>query len=557
MGCHGGLNVADTLGGSGGTYLDWPQLYSQDQAAIYIANTGFGYGDSESVALSERLLSLFAKKLHSDASTVGEQWAAALQQYFATAGAYDVYDEKVMEETTFYGLPFWHFGTPGNAPASTPVTTTADAVTGSQVKVLGFPSAGAIQQTQFGLYRPNLPLSSLDVTSTLPARGVWVNDLTTSDAAATAHLGYPTIDLAAHEPKPNVDGIFFPANPFTLERAVTFSKERDFLNVSGQYRPNDGDTHNGTQRTVVGASFKVIYSNSPDRTPPLISQVSVTYNGTTAIVRARATDETQIRDAATLVHGNVTHWDVKPLHQNPLDPTLYESDPIAVGVDPEVAVEFTDGVNVAMSTNKGRNFTSASAGTVVGPRILLQAPLGPYAPGQQVTATYQCLPNPAAVTSCVGTLPNGSALDTSTFGTHTFVVTAKDADGNVSSLQRSYSVAVPFQGFFAPVDTEPTFNTVNSGQAIPVKFGLSGNRGLDIFADGYPKSQTIACDASAPADGIDSTVTAGNSSLSYDTGSDRYNYVWKTDKAWTGTCRALILKLKDGSVHRANFKFTK
>ena len=33
---------------------------------MYIANTGFGYGDSASVALSERLMSLFAKNLHSD-----------------------------------------------------------------------------------------------------------------------------------------------------------------------------------------------------------------------------------------------------------------------------------------------------------------------------------------------------------------------------------------------------------------------------------------------------------------------------------------------------------
>ena len=141
---------------------------------------------------------------------------------------------------------------------------------------------------------------------------------------------------------------------------------------------------------------------------------------------------------------------------------------------------------------------------------------------------------------------------------HTFLVKALDANRNI--LGR-FNAPTPcghkFNGFFAPVDNEPTFNIVNSGQAIPVKFSLSGNRGLDIFAAGYPKSQTIACDASAPADGIDTTVTAGNSSLSYDAGSDRYNYVWKTDKAWAGTCRALILKLKDGSVHRANFKFTK
>ena len=43
MGCHGGLNVSDTLGGPTSPvnkYLDWPQLYARDQAAMYIANTG-------------------------------------------------------------------------------------------------------------------------------------------------------------------------------------------------------------------------------------------------------------------------------------------------------------------------------------------------------------------------------------------------------------------------------------------------------------------------------------------------------------------------------------
>ena len=116
MGCHGGLNVADSLPGGSPTspsakYLDWPEQYAKAQAAVYIGNTGFGYGDTASIALSERLLALFARNLHSNTDSVGEQWAETLGQYFATAGAYDVYDEKVMEETTFYGLPFWHFGT--------------------------------------------------------------------------------------------------------------------------------------------------------------------------------------------------------------------------------------------------------------------------------------------------------------------------------------------------------------------------------------------------------------------------------------------------------------
>jgi len=40
-----------------------------------------------------------------------------------------------------------------------------------------------------------------------------------------------------------------------------------------------------------------------------------------------------------------------------------------------------------------------------------------------------------------------------------------------------------------------------------------------------------------------------------DAATGRYNYVWKTDKAWAGKCRQLVVKFLDGSVRRANFKF--
>src|SRR5204863_4285692 len=155
----------------------------------------------------------------------------------------------------------------------------------------------------------------------------------------------------------------------------------------------------------------------------------------------------------------------------------------------------------------------------------------------------------------LGTVPSGSSIATSTFGVHTFVVQALDSDGSViGSVQRTYVVQYPFNGFFSPVDNEPVLNVVKAGSAIPVIFSLSGNQSLVISASGYPKSQMIACDASAPADGIESSVTAGGSSLSYDSSSGRYTYFWKTDKSWSG-CRALILKTKDGITHRADFKF--
>ncbi len=112
-----------------------------------------------------------------------------------------------------------------------------------------------------------------------------------------------------------------------------------------------------------------------------------------------------------------------------------------------------------------------------------------------------------------------------------------------------------FDGFFAPVNNPPTLNSVKAGRAIPVKFSLGGDQGLDILADGYPKAQQISCDDDAVTDGVEETVTAGHSSLSYDAATDTYSYVWKTDKAWSNTCQQLVVKLSDGSIHRANFEF--
>jgi hypothetical protein len=126
---------------------------------------------------------------------------------------------------------------------------------------------------------------------------------------------------------------------------------------------------------------------------------------------------------------------------------------------------------------------------------------------------------------------------------------------NTSSCSFTITVLYNFSGFFPPVSNPPALNNVNAGRAIPVKFSLSGNKGLAVFASGYPVSGQIQCDASAPPNDVTETVTAGGSSLSYDPSSDQYIYVWKTESSWGGTCRQLIVKLNDGTQHVANFKF--
>jgi hypothetical protein len=131
---------------------------------------------------------------------------------------------------------------------------------------------------------------------------------------------------------------------------------------------------------------------------------------------------------------------------------------------------------------------------------------------------------------------------------------ASDNAGNTGSASATYRVIYAWNGFFQPIDNDK-LNVSKAGSAIPVKFSLSGNQGLNIFAVGYPKSIQISCDSSLPMDDIESTVTAGGSSLSYDALADQYIYVWKTEKSWVGTCRQLQVKLSDGTLHTANFKF--
>ena len=138
----------------------------------------------------------------------------------------------------------------------------------------------------------------------------------------------------------------------------------------------------------------------------------------------------------------------------------------------------------------------------------------------------------------------------------TVKVKVTDTFGNFAVDETTVSVLYNFTGFFQPVDNQPTVNTVKAGQAIPVKFSLNGDHGLDIFAQGYPKFEFGPC-GSSTTDAVEETVTAGNSSLSYDPTTDQYTYVWKSDKAWANKCGTLTIMFNDGTTQTALFKFTK
>lgn len=158
--------------------------------------------------------------------------------------------------------------------------------------------------------------------------------------------------------------------------------------------------------------------------------------------------------------------------------------------------------------------------------------------------------NCTANTTQTAGLPSGSSFPVGTT-TNTFRVT--DDSGNFAECSFTVTVLYNFTGFFSPVSNPPIVNNVNAGRTIPLKFSLSGNKGLSIFAAGYPASQPIACNSSAPLSDLEGTETTGGSTLTYSP--DQYHYNWKTESSWAGTCRLLVVQLNDGTEHIAIFKF--
>ena len=112
-----------------------------------------------------------------------------------------------------------------------------------------------------------------------------------------------------------------------------------------------------------------------------------------------------------------------------------------------------------------------------------------------------------------------------------------------------FAITWPFTGFFSPIG--PGSNSAKAGSAVPVKFSLGGDRGLAILADGYPASVQVDCITGAPLGSPE--PTASDDGLTFANG--LYSYVWKTSKAWGGTCRQLQVLLVDGTLHTALFTF--
>jgi Glycine rich protein len=121
-------------------------------------------------------------------------------------------------------------------------------------------------------------------------------------------------------------------------------------------------------------------------------------------------------------------------------------------LDPGMAIDTTTFGPHTFTVDAGdlANNTATATATynVAGlPRAALGSPFdgAQYTQGQTVTASFLCAEgvDGPGISSCTGTLPNGSQIDTSTVGVHKFTVTATSTDGLHTTSTATYTVVAP------------------------------------------------------------------------------------------------------------------
>lgn len=566
MGCHAGLNVADSLltGTLPPAALDWAQRYAQAQVAVYIANYTYGYGDTEAAALSERLMALFAARVGADDRTLAEQWVESLHAYFTTAGtAYGVYDEKVLIGANLMGPPWYRVsGAPAaTTPATTPTTTAGDGLVVASLSVApsttqvgpgggGGPTYWRGESILSTHYRPIQPVSSRRISpapGTPPARGIFITALTTRDVTNVLPvLAYPTIDLGAHEPKANFDETFFPANYVLLSR--TGAQTRAVV-AAGQFRPTPG-SNRGTQRLVDSISFDVAFDGD-EAPPPQISQVgAVTTSPSSVRVFVRAVDVSGIRRAAVLVNDGSAAWRFVPLA--PQGGGLFTADVTGLATtNAEILAEVENNNGyTGYSTKKGENFNPIVDPTP--PEILVDLPRpgDVYLLNEVVAPRFACS-DAGGVASCTS-----PPVDTTTVGPHSYTVVGTDLGGASAPLVVPYDVRFAFEGFKPPVENDK-LNVANAGATIPLKWQLRDAAGAyqrDVNSVTSITTRNNKCPA-APKDPLPNEVVENVAGLRYDAVSEQFLFNLKTQKGWAGTCRTAYVALSDGTVHTASFSF--
>lgn len=398
VGCHSGLSVP-----AGATQVgteDFAQV-AVANGATYLANTGFGYGDADTIAYSERLMTLFVEHL-TRGRTTGDALRLAKLEYLNSLGLQSLtpYDEKILGIATLYGMPMLQVKLPATtSPLAEPRDDGPRDTRDDRSERLGplEPCAhglGVLCRTASlslayeGPVRPG----ELDTgayfrlageTTALPGRPISARTSISITHAGVAARGvffdggrYRTIQpfdpviartitdtttIPLWQSEPRFDQPGWTRTQWALVNTVGYraALRQKLVVTPEQYRPLDGRV--GVLRQLDAMTYTLYYSNHSDTLPPSVWSVQTHMD-----MGNRRTDLTvDATDFSDVIRVAVTYTDGKGgWHTTDL---THASEDRWTGTLPAVRgleyfVQAVDAVgNVGFNDNKGRYFTLSEA----------------------------------------------------------------------------------------------------------------------------------------------------------------------------------------------------
>jgi len=378
VGCHAGLNDP--------AVLDLAQAFAR-QRANYVANTGYGWG-SDGITYSEALMRNYTLMLLKGTSVeLGQALMLAKQRYYSQTLSMDGYDEKVLLEATFYGLPMTVITTgvtfdeddpfPSVAlTTTTPPNAFGELTMGKLNAALpgSFGAFDAITSTGQGAFyaldgsthtragEPLQPRFYADVSA--PQAGV-LRGVLFLGGVYTDRVGFDPVIVrplneyvtSTIEPAFEAAGWYPPVPLDFTSRGVLTSSTAMLQTVLGQF-----DDQSGTERLYDQVALATYFSGDPDTQPPRITYLDGVLNALQdrGLLKVEATDPSGVvRVLATFTTGNGV-WSSQDLTYNAL--TLRWTGEITATPTTRYFVQVVDGAgNVGTAHNKGRYYALASA----------------------------------------------------------------------------------------------------------------------------------------------------------------------------------------------------
>jgi hypothetical protein len=396
-GCHAGLNIPDPSVADPSSAPDFPQALASEGMAVWMANTGFGYGIDDTIALTERLLQYLTQELGLQVPvTTGQALVNAKQRFAgsATLEGFSVYDEKVMIELTHYGLPMHEVSVPQTRDigAVNSEFTSFESEFGMQRTTMSVDFSPTRNETDDGTYfdqndevqawpgRPIQPRASVilpPLTDYVPRGQLLVNASYTDYSGIDPVIAIPASEIELPEPSFSANG-WYPVKIWAVNRFGD-SQNRSTL-LGGQFEPNLA-----IERVYDTMELDTYYASAGDSdfAPPVIwglqSEVSEPADGqVTATFAATITDGTGLTDPLRVKRVLLT-WTVRgsgTLQTVPMkrdidpdtglgDPSLWIADVTVAEADQNIIEYYIQALdvsgNVATSSKEGFHLAGAES----------------------------------------------------------------------------------------------------------------------------------------------------------------------------------------------------